>query len=199
MALPETVRVKLSSEDAGTIAILPVVVQDMPLRELVELMLGVTGKDPPRIHELLLRGTLVSGASRFRWEGWEADPSDIEALLATYPDPQPGRPFSGDDCVRVLLHGPGCRIDLPCEVGAKRRFLRKNNFWDALIEIVAGQEMHYVGYSYKEKADHYRVDLSPQAGARLRKRAGLLAYTALARQMETAAIETVELFTERRL
>ena len=58
----------------GSISITPVVVREMPLRELVEYMLGVTGKDEARIRELLLRGTLVSGASRFRWAGWEADP-----------------------------------------------------------------------------------------------------------------------------
>ena len=42
---------------------------EMPMRELVEHMLGVTGKDEARVRELLLRGTLVSGASRFRWTG----------------------------------------------------------------------------------------------------------------------------------
>ena len=74
MALPRRVRVKLSSEAAESISITPVVVQEMPVRELVEHMLGVTGKDEARIRELLLRGTLVSGASRFRWAGWEAEP-----------------------------------------------------------------------------------------------------------------------------
>ena len=72
MALPPTVRVKLSSEAAESISITPVVVQEMPVGELVEYMLGVTGKDEARIRELLLRGSLVSGASRFRWTGWDA-------------------------------------------------------------------------------------------------------------------------------
>ena len=70
MALPPTVRVKLSSEAAESISLTPVIVQEMPLRELIEYMLGVAGKDEGRIRELLLRGTIVSGASRFRWSGW---------------------------------------------------------------------------------------------------------------------------------
>ena len=45
MALPATVRVKLSSEAAESISLTPVVVQELPIRELVEHMLGVTGKD----------------------------------------------------------------------------------------------------------------------------------------------------------
>src|SRR5579863_235688 len=73
MSLPETVRVKLSSEAAGYVSVTPVVVREMPTRDLVELMLGITGKDEARVRDLLLRGTLVSGASRFRWTGWEAD------------------------------------------------------------------------------------------------------------------------------
>ncbi len=45
MALPHTIRVKLSSEAAGALSITAVVVQDLPLRDLVEHMLGVVGKD----------------------------------------------------------------------------------------------------------------------------------------------------------
>ena len=73
MALPQTVRVKLSSEVAEAISITPVVLQELPVRELVEHLLGIAGKDESRIREILLRGTLVSGASRFRWAGWDAD------------------------------------------------------------------------------------------------------------------------------
>jgi hypothetical protein len=59
MALPEVIRVKLSSEDAGAISITPVVVQEMLLRELVEHMLGVVGKDHARVREILIRGMLA--------------------------------------------------------------------------------------------------------------------------------------------
>ena len=67
MPLPSSIRVKLSSEAAESISITPVVLRDIPIRELIEHMIGITGKDEARVHELLLRGTLVSGASRFRW------------------------------------------------------------------------------------------------------------------------------------
>src|SRR5205807_2030704 len=99
MALPQTVRVKLSTEAAEAISITPVLVQELPVRELVEHMLGVTGKDESRIRELLLRGTVVSGASRFRWAGWEPELDSLRELLATFPDPEPERPFAGDRCV----------------------------------------------------------------------------------------------------
>ncbi|HOK47650.1 MAG TPA: hypothetical protein PLK67_17025, partial [Bryobacteraceae bacterium] len=77
MPLPETIRVKVSSESAGYMSLTPVVVRDMPLRELVELMLGFTGKDAARIQELLRRGTLVSEGSRFRWAGWETERGEV--------------------------------------------------------------------------------------------------------------------------
>src|ERR1044071_1039171 len=105
MALPERIRVKLSSEAAEGISITPVVAREMPLRELVEYLLGVTGKDEGRVRELLLRGTLVSGASRFRWAGWEADPESLRELLATFPDPDPARPFEAFRCMRANLRG----------------------------------------------------------------------------------------------
>src|SRR5437868_13724826 len=105
MALPDRIRVKLSSEAAEGISITPVVAREMPLRELVEYMLGITGKDEARVRELLLRGTLVSGASRFRWSGWEAEAPAIAELLRTFPAPEPERPFASARCVRAILRG----------------------------------------------------------------------------------------------
>ena len=113
MALPHSVRVKLSSEAAEAISLTPVVVQDLPIRDLVEHLLGVTGKDETRIRELLLRGSLVSGASRFRWTGMEADPASVHALLGTFPDPEPARPFAAGRCVRVVLRTPRYPIGIP--------------------------------------------------------------------------------------
>src|SRR5712672_1521324 len=112
MPLPDSVRVKLSSEVAESISITPVVLRDIPIRELIEHMLGITGKDASRLRELLLRGTLVSGASRFRWAGWEADRADIESVLATFPDRDPQRPFDPERCIRASLRGPGRRIEI---------------------------------------------------------------------------------------
>src|SRR5215831_9669117 len=115
MALPDRIRVKLSSEAAEGISITPVVAREMPLRELVEYMLGVTGKDEARVRELLLRGTLVSGASRFRWSGWEADVAAITELLGTFPDPEPARLFAGENCVRAVLRGGRQPVEIPRE------------------------------------------------------------------------------------
>src|SRR6185503_17726242 len=129
MPLPDTIRVKLSSEVAESISITPVVVRDIPIRELIEHMLGITGKDTPRLHELLLRGTLVSGASRFRWTGWDAERQDIEALLAAFPDRDPGRPFTPELCIRAALRAPGRRIEIAREVGLRKPLFRRASFW----------------------------------------------------------------------
>src|ERR1035437_8085075 len=120
MALPPTVRVKLSSEAAESISITPVVVQEMPVRELVEYMLGVTGKDEARIRELLLRGNLVSGASRFRWTGWDAGLGNLRELLATFPDADASRRFAAANCTRATLRGGRQPIEISREAGGHR-------------------------------------------------------------------------------
>src|SRR5579863_3750057 len=139
MSLPETVRVKLSSEAAGYVSVTPVVVQEMPLRDLVEHMLGVTGKDEARVRDMLLRGTLVSGASRFRWTGWEADKESIRVLLAAFPDPDPARAFIASQCTRVVLRGPRQPITIPRDAAERRgvisSLLRRKSFWDHLMSI----------------------------------------------------------------
>jgi hypothetical protein len=197
MPLPAAIRVKLSSEDAGSISLTAVVVQDMPLAELVELMLGVTGKDATRIHELLLRGTLTSGATRFRWTGWDADPADLESLLSAFPDPDPSRPFSPQRCLLAVLRGPACRIEISREAGAARRLFRRRSFWDVLLETASAATLQYIEYSYPRRADRYRLDLTAPAADPLRRAATTLRYSALAAEVRRAAIHSIDFFVAR--
>ena len=197
MSLPATVKVKLSSEAAEGISITQVVVQDLPLRDLIEHMLGITGKDEVRIRELLLRGTLVSGASRFRWTGWEADLAGIRDLLGTFPDHEPARPFAPERCVRAILRGGRQAVDIPREAGERKPLLRKTSFWHLLMEIAGEGEIRYLHYSYKDRADCYRLELSLAAAERLRAAGEIVRYTTLRDQIRAAGFVSADLFVER--
>lgn len=197
MSLPETIRVKLSTEAAGAISITPVVVEQIPLAELVERMLGVTGKSAARIHELLLRGSFVSGASRFRWDGFEAPMADIQSLLAALPEADPTRPFVPGRCVRAVLAGSGTRFEISAAAGGKRRFLRRRSVWDAILGAAVESGLAYTEYSYRERADVYRAHLSPHAIGELRASAALAAYTRLEDLLQSAAYDSIELYVER--
>jgi len=197
MSLPATVRVKLSSEAAEGISITRVVVQDLPVRELVEHMLGITGKDESRVREILRRGTLVSGASRFRWNGWEAESAELRQLLATFPGDEPGRPFQAERCVLAILLGGRQAIHIPREAGARKPLLRKNSFWDLLMETVAAGEIVYLHYSYKDRADCYRVELTLAAAEKLRDGYRMVLYTTLRDQIRTLSFVRAELHVER--
>jgi hypothetical protein len=197
MSLPATVRVKLSSEAAGAISITPVVVQEMAVRDLIEHMLGLTGKDEERIRELLRRGTLVSGASRFRWGGWEADLAGLRELLATFPDHEPGRPFDAGKCVRAVLRGGRQPIDIPRQAGARKPLLRKTSFWDLLMEAAAAAPLTYLHYSYKERADCYRLEIPLPLAEKLRAAGEMVRYTTLRDQICSAGFVWAELYVER--
>ena len=201
MPLPDTIRVKLSSEAAEYVSITPVVVQEMPVRDLVEHMLGITGKDEARVRDLLLRGTLVSGASRFRWTGWEAQPESIRSLLASFPDADPSRPFDAGQCKRVALRGPRQPIGIPRDIGASRgilaRILRRKTFWDLLMEIAVAGKPQYDGYSYRDRADVYQLALGSIEVRRIREGARLVPFTALQGQIRTVPVEAAEFYAVR--
>ena len=197
MALPPTVRVKLSSEAAESISITPVVVQEMPLRDLVEYMLGVTGKDEARIRELLLRGSLVSGASRFRWTGWDAGLENLRELLATFPDPDPSRPFAASQCTRATLRGGRQPIEIAREAAARKGLFQRESFWDALMKTVAGAAPVYAGYSYRERADRYLREFTHAELGQLHASSGLVRYTILSDQIRTQAFTQAELYVKR--
>jgi hypothetical protein len=197
MSLPATVRVKLSSEAAEGISITRVVVQDLPLRDLVEHMLGITGKNEARVRELLLRGTLVSGASRFRWTGWEADLDGLRELLATYPGDDPARPFASARCVRAVLRGGRQAIHIPREAGARKPLLRKVSFWDVLMDLAAAGDIRYLHYSYKDRADCYRLEMPLAAAEKLRAASEAVKYSSLREQIRSAGFVWAEFYVER--
>src|SRR5579872_3099877 len=192
MALPQTIRVKLSSEAAEAISLSPVVLQELSIRELIEHMLGVTGKDEMRIRDLLLRGTLVSGASRFRWTGWDAEVEAIREVLATFPDPDPSRPFAGERCVRATLRGGRQAIEIPREAGERKGLFQRGTFWDLLMDVVTSGGPVYQGYSYREKADRYLRELTVAEAARLREGSGLVRYSTLSEQIRAVGYLQVE-------
>jgi len=197
MPLPQSVRVKLSSEVAQAISLTPVVVQEIPIRELVEQMLSVAGKDEPRIRELLLRGTLVSGASRFRWAGWEAEPDALRELLATFPDPDPTRPFSAGRCVRVVLRGGRQAIEVPREAVSRTGLFRRESFWDLLMRVVGQEPPVYLGYTYRDRADRYMRELGVVEAESIRAGADAVKYSTLREQIKSLAFVQAELYVPR--
>jgi hypothetical protein len=197
MGLPATVRVKLSSEAAERISLTPVVVQELPIRELVEHMLGITGKDEARILDLLRRGSLVAGASRFRWQGWAADLEGLRELLATFPDADPSRLFAAERCVRAILRGGRQAIDLPREAVSRKGLFRRESFWDVLMEVV-GPAPAYAGYSYRDRADRFRREFSLAETERLRAASGTVTYSTLKDQIRSAGFTQAELLVTRK-
>jgi hypothetical protein len=195
--LPETVRVKLSSEDAGTITLTPVVVQELPLRELLEHILGLAGKDEGRILGVLLRGTLVSGGSRFRWAGWEVDRAALRELLATFPDPDPGLAFAPERCIRATLRGGRQAIEIPRETGARKPMFRRASFWELLMEVTAASGPVYSVYSYRDRADRYICELTRLDADRIRAAGEAVSYSTLREQIASAGFTRVELLVER--
>ncbi len=197
MALPKTVRVKLSSEEAGAISLTPVVVQELPVRDLVEHLLGVTGKDETRIRDLLRRGTLVSGASRFRWAGWEADAESVKDLLAGFPDADPSRPFAAGRCVRAILRGGGRGCEITREVGSRKGLFERTSFWSQLMEVARAADAAYAGYSYKDRADRYLREFSAEEAQRVRTASDSVKYSTLREQLRLGTFAQAELYVVR--
>ena len=126
------------------------------MRELIEHMLGIAGKDEPRIREILLRGTLVSGASRFRWPGWETD-ADAASVACSRSSRIPTRPlpFASVRCIRATLRGGRQAIEIPREAAERKPLFRRASFWDLLMDVVAAAAPKYSAYSYRERADRF--------------------------------------------
>ena len=198
MALPPNIRVKLSSEQAGAVNITPVVAQDMPFEELLDRAVSATGKDLDRILRVFRAGEFTSGATRYRWAGFEADRAEVAAALSVFPDSDPARSFEARRSIKVVFQGPlGARLEFPKEAGMQKRLLRRTSFWDSLVDTLAAEEARYLEYSYKEKADCYRIRLSPIATATIRSQASKIAYKALSQKIRLSTFEAVDVYVPR--
>lgn len=195
MALPRTIRVRISSEAAGAVAFTPVVASEMALEELLELAASAVGADAARLRQLLRHGSLVSGASRFRWERIECTVEEVGEAVRLLPQPEPGRPCAFERCGRVVLTGPSTRIEIAKSAAAARRMFRRTSFWDLLMGGLGVPR--YAGYSYRERADHYLLDLDAGGRGRVAEAAALLRYPALTRQIRAARIDRVEWIVPR--
>jgi hypothetical protein len=169
----------------------------MTLAELVGEILVVAGKNEERVRDLLLRGTLVSGGSRFRWDGWEADPQMIRRCLESYPDPDPSRPFQASACTRAVIRGPVRAIDITRETGSEKSFLQRRTFWHVLMDIAADAKLRYIDYSYRLRSDFYGFEPDAMQSAALLGAYSFLKYPTLRDQLRAMSVRSVQLYTSR--
>jgi hypothetical protein len=173
MALPETIPVRYTEEEAGYVSFRPLVKQIFSLNELLDMVLSVTGKEPDRIRQVLRAGTIVFHYYRYWWHGFEIAELELAPLLARFPDPDPSRPFRVENCSAALMEDnakpPHILIEIERAVASRTNLFRRRSFWDALSSAAAAAEgpVVYHGYSYSRRADLYRLELSHEQRAAL--------------------------------
>jgi hypothetical protein len=162
--LPETIAVKYTEEEAEYLSVRPMVRQTFRPAELVDMILGVTGKDLLRIQQIIRSGTVVFHFYRYWWQGFEADGAALEELLASYPDSDASRAFRAGDCAEIILEPSGSParsgLHIRRDDARKRRFLRTRTFWDCLMLLARDAAPKYREYSYSLRADIYSAPLN---------------------------------------
>ena len=196
MSLPDRIPVKTSS-DAGESSMTRVFVEQLALTDLVERMLGFTGKDAELLQQVMARGSFVNGATRLRWESLSVSRAEAEQLLAKFPSPEPGRVFDASKCTGAQLLDGRVPIEIPKQAASVRRLLRRKSYWDVLLECATSKPLTYVEYSYTLRADRYRRELSVSETAMLKEQAILLTHGGLAQYLLENDFRIMELFTHR--
>jgi hypothetical protein len=181
--LPETIPVRFTEEEAEYVSIRPVRRQIFKLRELIDMVLCVTGRDLPRVQQILRTGTIVFHFYRYWWQGFETDAAEISAVLAEFPADDPSRVLSANECAIVVLESAvkgRPSIDVKKSDADHKSLFASQSFWDCLLALAeSAQEIKYGGYSFARRADLFRVELSAEQAARLQRDAGKFASRAL--------------------
>ncbi len=165
MSLPETIGVKYTAEEAEYLSLRPITRQTFRIAELVDMILGVTGKNIERIQTLLRSGTVVFHSYRYWWDGFEAETGDLQRLLATFPGPEPNRPFRAAECTELRFEfgtsPPRPAIRLNREVAGPKRWFQRRGLWERILEQSAARKPSYKEYSYADRADVFELPTDP--------------------------------------
>jgi hypothetical protein len=187
--LPETIPVRFTEEEAEYVSIRPVRRQIFKLRELVDMILSVTGRDLARVQQILKTGTIVFHFYRYWWQGFETDAAEISAVLAEFPMDDPSRSFSASECAIVVLESSmktRPSIDVDKKEADQKSMFASQSFWGCLLAIAeSAQEIKYGGYSFARRADLYRVELSAEQAAKLQRNVEKFASRPLRGAIET--------------
>jgi hypothetical protein len=174
MSIPETIAIRFTEEDAGYVTVRPVVKQTFRLGELTDMVVSVTGKNVPRVQQIFRAGTVVYNGYRYWWPGFAANEDEIADLLAVFPDDDPALLFNPDRVTEVSLEigGGTQRVLVGIDRGeaTDRRLFRKQSPMEILLSGIRDSPPRYEKYSYSERADVYRVQLSFEVGASLLKK-----------------------------
>jgi hypothetical protein len=191
VTLPEKIPVRYSEEEAGYVSFRPVVRQAFGVHELLDMILSVTGKDAARVKQILRAGTIAFHSYRYWWTAFEPTDADLREALAGFPDSDPARAFSANDCALVVLESGGVAAreiaEISREAGSARRWFTRGTIWQLLLETAARAAPAYHGYSYERRADLYRLDIDPGGGASLAEQAERLAPRSLRQFAHTLA------------
>ena len=188
MPLPDAIPVRYTEEEAGYVSFRPVVRQSFRPDQLLDMVLSVTGKDAPRIRQILHSGTVVFHFYRYWWPGFDIDPSELAGLLTRFPDPDPSREFRSAECTSVAIESgatpPRPAVEIHKQAISGSRLFRRRSFWDALLAEVSSSPVTYNGYSFAHRADLYRLDLASESRTRLAAAAASLAPRTMRKELQ---------------
>jgi hypothetical protein len=171
MPLPETINVRRAEENAGYLAMTPVVTQAFRLAELVDMVVSVAGKDARRVQHILAAGAAVYNGYHYSWQGFVAQPAEIAALLEKFPDDDPARSLDQENITAALLEiGGGTQrtlTEIPRAAASAHRLFSRRTPWDALLALTKDFPVRYDKYDHARHGDLFRISLHYEDAERL--------------------------------
>jgi hypothetical protein len=193
--LPVVIPVRYTDEEAGFVSVRPVLRMSLRPDQLLELILGVTGKTIERVEQILRSGSVAANGYRYWWEAMELSAGELQPLLAGFPDADPSRAFEAARCILVAAEGgtsASALAEFAAPAASRRRALRRRSFWDTLLAAAGEQLPAYRSYSYARRGDLYALEIAAEQGAWLAQEARRLG-VAEVRAQAAALVRAVRL------
>lgn len=171
MTLPETITAHYTAEDAGYLAMSPVVTQTFRLGELIDMIVQAGGKDASRVRHILQAGSVHYHGFHYHWPGFEASAGELASQLERFPDDDPERPFDPATVTLAVVETGGgpqlAHAELEKEEASGRKLWSRRSAWGVLLAAAEETPPHYEKYDHARHGDCYRLNLDYARGVRL--------------------------------
>jgi hypothetical protein len=171
MALPQQIAVRYAEDNAGYLSMRPVVRQTFRLAELIDMVVGVVGKDAERVQQIFRTGTVLYNGYRYWWAPLAAERPELEELLIPFPDDDPSRVFDAAKVTAIFFEMGGgpqrSLVEISRDDAGGKKLFAKTSPWDVLLRTAAEDAPRYEKYAHARRADLFRLTLQFERAQRL--------------------------------
>jgi hypothetical protein len=150
-----------------------------------------------KLAKVLQRGSLISGASRLRWDGFAVEEDEIEAAVVALPGDDPTIAFDIGRCSTIRFRGYQTTFEILRKDAIRKGLLHRKSLLDLVGDLSGKHPPQYKRFDYQRGEDIFRISFEGDRAAILLPLLRHLPRNQTIRQLAAEGLHAIEFFQRR--